>query len=110
MSEPTDDDLNTLFDAALAFGPDWRRPLAELARERLPLRSAEYHAGIVPVVESCRSNIEEFIDAEYHRHGGDWSRAASKDAESWIVERYGWMTEKNRQHAINQGVYYAWHG
>jgi hypothetical protein len=108
--EPSDEDLNTLYDAALAFGPDWRRPLVELARERLPGRPAEYRDAIAQVIEACRTEVETYIDAEYHRLGEDWSRAAAKDADLWLIERYEWMTKKNRRHAISQGVYYAWHG
>jgi hypothetical protein len=110
MPEPTDDDLNTMYDAALAFGPDWRRPLLELAGERLPQRSADYRAAVAALIEACRGDIEEFIDSEYRRLAGRWSPGAGESVDAWIVQHYGWMTAQNRKHAISQGIYYAWHG
>jgi hypothetical protein len=109
-TEFSPDDLNVLFDAALEFGTNWRRPIGDLAAERLPGRPDEFLEAIAAAVERYRCEIESRVEAQYEACSGAWTQAETARVDSWLVERFGWMTPENRQHAIGQGVYYAWHG
>jgi hypothetical protein len=102
-------DLNRLFNAALAFGANWRRPVRDLAAEHFPDRSQLDRDALTSAVEDCRSAIEAHIEAEHIRLAGRWTRAEKLQADAWIAGEYSWMTRKNRRRAISQGQYYAWH-
>ena len=102
-------DLNQLFDAALAFGSDWRRPVEDLTAARFPDRPQDEIDALTNAVEDCRSAIEAHVEATHVRLAGRWTRADKQQANSWIADRYPWMTRKNRRRAISQGRYYAWH-
>ncbi|WP_310526610.1 hypothetical protein, partial [Nocardioides sp.] len=65
-------DLNRLFDAALAFGANWRRPVGDLAGEHFPDRSQDDRDALTTVVEDCRSAIEAHIEATHIRLAGRW--------------------------------------
>ena len=110
MDSLSRDDLNALYSAALAFGADWRRPLAELADERLPDASREERAALAAAVDECRSTIEKHIAMVHSANQGRWPRSDVRDVGAWIRERYPWMSPRNRRRAISQGQYYAWHG
>jgi len=102
-------DLNRLFDAALAFGANWRRPVGDLAAEHFPDRPQDDRDALALAVEDCRSAIEAHIEATHIRLAGRWTRAEKRQADAWIANQYSWMTRKNRRRAISQGQYYAWH-
>lgn len=105
------DDLNTLFAAALEFGSDWRRPLAELASERLPERTDAQRRDLVQTVGACRDAIEDRIRERYEAVNGSWAASGEQAAaESWIIRNFPWVTIENVRRAVSQGVYYAWHG
>ena len=103
-------DLNVLYDAALEFGENFRRPIPDLAAERLPALGDSERSSLAEAVELCRRDIELHIEEEYARYGDDWPDDAKTAVHDWITERYPWMDEHNVQHAISQGVYFAWHG
>jgi hypothetical protein len=105
----SDVDLNRLFDAALAFGPDWRRPVSDLAAENFPDLTQADREALAVVVEDTRRAIEGHIEEEQVRLGGPWPRREEEQTEAWIADRYPWMTRKNRRRARSQGQYYAWH-
>jgi hypothetical protein len=102
-------DLNRLFNATLAFGADWRRPVGELAAEHFPDASQSDLDALTRAVEDCRSAIEAHVEATHIRLAGRWTRAEKQQADAWIADEYSWMTRKNRRRAISQGQYYAWH-
>jgi len=107
---PTADDLNVLYDASLEFGENWRRPIAELAVQRLPHIGPDDRAVLVDAVERCRRDVESRVEEQYNRYGDSWPSDAEPEVRQWVTERYPWMSEQNLSHAIAQGVYYAWHG
>jgi hypothetical protein len=102
-------DLNRLFNAALAFGSDWRRPVGDLAAEHFPDRSPDDRDALTTTVEDCRSAIEARIEATHVSLAGRWTRAEKQQTDAWIADEYPWMTRKNRRRAIGQGQYYASH-
>jgi len=102
-------DLNRLFDAALAFGANWRRPVGDLAAAHFPDQPQDVRDALTTAVEECRSAIEAHIEATHIRGAGRWTRAEKQQADAWIADQYSWMTRKNRRRAISQGQYYAWH-
>jgi len=102
-------DLNQLFNATLAFGSDWRRPVGDLASAHFPDRSQGDRDALTTSVEHCRSAIEARIETTHIRLAGRWTRAEKQQADAWIADNYPWMTRKNRRRAISQGQYYAWH-
>lgn len=102
-------DLNELFDAALAFGANWRRPVDDLAAERLPDQPQDVRDALKVAVEESRSAIEAHIEEAHIRVEGRWTRSEKRRAHAWIADHYPWMTRKNRHRAISQGQYYAWH-
>jgi len=102
-------DLNRLFDAALAFGANWRRPVVDLVAELFPDRPQDVRDALTTAVEDCRSTVEAHIEAAHIRLAGRWTRAEKRQADAWIADQYPWMTRKNRRRAISQGQYYAWH-
>ena len=102
-------DLNRLFDAALAFGANWRRPVGDLAAEHFPDQPQDVRDALTTAVEDCRSAIEAHIEATHIRVAGRWTRTEKQQADAWIADQYPWMTRKNRRRAIRQGQYYAWH-
>ncbi|MFC6006974.1 hypothetical protein [Angustibacter luteus] len=109
MAAPHDADLNRLFEAALEFGSNWRRPVAELAAELFPSQPQDGRDALVAAVELARSTIEAHIEEVHIRLGGQWPSGEEQQAEAWIADRYPWMTKKSRRRARSQGQYYAWH-
>ena len=103
-------DLNVLYAASLEFGTNWLRPVAELAVERLTGTTPEYRTELVGVVQKCKAAVEKYIEREYSLKGDAGDSECAAAAHQWISERYPWMSRRNRQHAISQGIYYAWHG
>jgi hypothetical protein len=110
VADPAAEDLNVLYDAALEFGENWRRPVDELAAERLPHLDEDDRAVLVGLVTACRQQVETHIEEVYAVHGDDWPSDVEPAVREWILDRFPWMTEANLSHAISQGVYYAWHG
>jgi hypothetical protein len=110
MNPPTPEDLNVLYDAALEFGENWRRPLVELASERLPHLTAQQRDDLAEIVSTCRADIEEHVAELYETYGDLWPDRAKREARDWIVDHFPWMNDANIDHGISQGVYYAWHG
>ena len=110
MGTPTSADLNRLYDASLEFGPNWRRPIPELAAERLTHLSLDEQAEISALVGECRGAVEDQVAKVHHEVGGDWTTALVDEVEEWITARFPWVDADNRSHAISQGQYYAWHG
>ncbi len=100
--------LNILYKASLEFGVNWRRPLTELADERLPKLSQIEHNQLCEYVENARKNIEKYVEEHF-----DYEKGLSipeVEAIQWIQQNYSWMNKKNISHGISQGMYYAWHG
>ena len=110
MTDPRRPDLNALYDASVAFGANWRRPVRDLADERLPSVSSEERAVLAVVIEECRAAIEARIGEVHAANRGRWPRSDVRAVDSWIHDRYPWMSPRNRRRAISQGQYYAWHG
>jgi hypothetical protein len=99
-----------LFDAALEFGKNWRRDLASLAEERLPeLEQAERKVLVQEIAEARRS-IEDRILGRWEASAGNWSKLDAEAASDFVRATYPWMDERNTEHAVSQGTYYAWHG
>ncbi len=107
--QPTGEELDSVYAASLEFGSDWRRPVADLAAQRLPGRSAEHLAAAADAVGSCRSEIEQHIAVEHRRLAGAWTRADEADVDAWIASKFPWMSRANRRRALRQGQYYAHH-
>ena len=110
VSAPSEADLNLLYSAALEFGLNWRRPLNRLASERMPDRAESYRNAVALLVEQSRAEIEAYINDAFTRSNREWHATDAGETETWIAERFPWMTPRNRTHGISQGVYYAWHG
>lgn len=106
----SNDARNTLFDAALEFGKNWRRDVASLATERLPALDQDEQAALVTEIEDARRTIEDGILRRWEERQGGWSKADAQAARGFIRAIYPWMDERNVAHAISQGTYYAWHG
>jgi hypothetical protein len=100
--------LNILYDAALEFGSNWRRPLNELANERLPQNSHLDHEQLCVTVENARASIEKYIEEHFDYEKG--LTIPESNAILWIQQNFPWMNKKNISLAISQGMYYAWHG
>ena len=97
-------------DAALEFGPNWRRPIAELASERCPTLSTADQIAISAEIEVARDEIEAWVASRWKSVAGRWSGRNNAEARRWVAERFPWMDGRNVHHAVNQSVYYAWHG
>jgi hypothetical protein len=110
MSPPRPEDLNVLYDAALEFGENFRRPVVELAAERLPHLPPEERERLAGAVTQCRADVEDHIVGMYATYGDSWPDHAKDEAHDWIAEHFPWMSEENISHGISQGVYFAWHG
>jgi hypothetical protein len=110
MTAHSPEDLNVLYDAALEFGENFRRPVVELAAERLPLLPTDVRSELADLVERTRTEVELHIEGEYARYGDAWPDEAKVAVHDWITDQYPWMDERNVSHAISQGVYFAWHG
>lgn len=109
MVELSDPDLNRMYAASLEFGPNWRRPLRELAEERFPTQPVAYRDALCEVINDCRDGIELYVEQKHVVIGGKWSRSDAREVDAWIASRYPWMTRRNRRHGLRQGQYYAWH-
>ena len=110
MNGYSPEDLNVLYDAALEFGENFRRPIVELAAERLPQLSSDVRLDMADLLERARREIELHIEHEYAKYGDAWPDEAKVAVHDWITDYYPWMDERNVSHAISQGVYFAWHG
>lgn len=104
------DARNVLFDAALEFGDNWRRDVAELAAERLPGLDADVCRSLAKEIEMTRNSIEDWVLSRWDAAHGRWTRADAAAAEAHIRATYPWMDQRNVARAINQSTYYAWHG
>lgn len=104
------DPHNVIMDAALEFGPKWRRPILELASERCPTLSTADRAAISAEVEVARDEVEEWVASRFKAVAGRWSGRDNAEARRWVSQRLPWMNGRNVQHTVNQSVYYAWHG
>ena len=102
------DILNILYAASLEFGEDWRRPLPELAKERLSHLNETEITEAAALIYDVRNNIEQLMFDNYTKIN---ERTVSKDQiKKEIQTRYPWMNEENVDHGFSQGMYYAWHG
>ncbi|CAM5785552.1 hypothetical protein [Cellulomonas persica] len=104
------DARNMLLDAALEFGANWRRDVAELAAERLPELDGQERTALVQEITDVRSGIESWVLRRWEEVGGSWSRADAESAETHVRTAYPWVDERNAEHAVSQATYYAWHG
>lgn len=93
-----------VYDAALAFGGDWRRPVTELAAERLPGRSREFYESIAEVVASGRAEVESHVANEHRRTHGDWRRRDEASVDEWLPEPFPWMSRGDRKRGLRQGL------
>jgi len=103
-------DRNLLFEAALEFGPNWRRPVGELAAERLPHLDPDKMRKLSEEVSAARAAIEAWIANRCLDVGLDWSPSDHEDSKQYICAIYPWMTLPNVTRAVSQGMYYVWHG
>ena len=103
-------DRNLLFEAALEFGPDWRRPVGELAAERLPHLESDEIRSLSEEISTARTAIESWIANRCLDVGLNWSPSDHEDAKRYISANYPWMTSPNVTRAVSQGMYYVWHG
>lgn len=104
------DPRNVIMDAALEFGPNWRRPVAMLASERCPTLSTSTQIAISAEVTAARADIEQWVAERWKAVGGRWSTRDNAEARRWVAERFPWMNTRNVHHAVGQSIYYAWHG
>ena len=100
--------MNILYDAALEFGANWRRPLVELANERLPNLNQSDCEELCFLVERAREGIEKYIENHYEFEKG--LTVPEEEVILWIKQNYPWLSDKNISHGMSQGLYYAWHG
>lgn len=107
MAELDDEILNEGLEMAMAFGPDWLKPIQSRLAERHPGLSA---AELDAYEASCRTAME-FGHAQVPQHwnaaGGD-KAAAFRRFEAAVLARHPWIDEKNLSHLFSQGCYYAW--
>ena len=103
------DPRNVIMDAALEFGPNWRRPVVELASERCPSLADPDRIAISAEIEAARNEVEDWVAAHWDAVASDWSRQDTATARRWIAERFPWMSARNIHQAVNQATYYAWH-
>jgi hypothetical protein len=106
---PHSDDLNALHAASMAFGSQWRRPVAELAATLFPTTSAAERAELVDRVTACRREVEAHVLDRYLAERRTWSRTTDRAARAWVVQRFPWVTRPNAKAAVHQAVYYAHH-
>lgn len=102
------DPRNVIMDAAFEFGPNWRRPIDELASERCPTLSRFDQIAISAEVAVARDEIEEWIARRRKAVGSSWSGRDNAEAGRWVARRFPWMSARNVHRAVNQSVYYAW--
>ena len=100
--------LNILYEAALEFGINWRRPLKELASERLPNLQQSDREELCLSVGKAREAIEKYVENHYEYKKG--LTVPEEEAFLWIKQNYPWMSRRNIARGISQGLYYAWHG
>ena len=98
--------LNIMYKASLEFGLNWRRPLKELAGERLPDLEEPGLSEICTYIAQVRSDIEKLMLDNY-TDINDGSVDPDKIFDE-IRARYKWMNESNVSHGYSQGMYYAW--
>jgi len=99
-----------LFDAALAFGKDWRRDVSSVAAEQLPKLDEGKRATLAREVETARAAIEQWIWDRWKAVRGNWSESDTAAAREFVRATYPWMDDRNISHAVNQSTYYAWRG
>ena len=104
------DPRNVIMDAALEFGPNWRRSVVELASERCSSLAEPDRVAISAEIEAARDEVEGWVTARWDAVAGHWSPQDTAIARRWVAERYPWMSDRNVEHAVNQATYYAWHG
>lgn len=110
FGQRSNDARNTLFDAALGFGKNWRRDVVSLAEERLLDLNQEERTALVSEIEDARTSIEDWIMRRWEDRGGEWAKSDAEAARGFIRVNYLWMDDRNAAHAVSQGTYYAWHG
>jgi len=102
------DPRNAIMDAALVFGPNWRRPVVELASERCPSLAEHDRNAISEEVEAARNDVDDWVAARWDAVAGHWSRQDTATARRWVAAQYPWMSARNVQRAVNQATHYAW--
>ena len=101
-------DLNIIYDASLEFGENWRRPITELTRERLPNIDESLLLEMSNYIEEVREDIEQLV---YDNYADIIAKKISeKEVKDKILGSYPWMNNENVNHGFSQGMYYAWHG
>jgi hypothetical protein len=104
------DPRNVLFDAALEFGPNWRRDVRSLADERLGDLDEQIRSDLAAEIVATRSAIEGWILDRWNSLRTDWATADDQAGTDFITTSFPWLDEDNVGHALSQGIYYAWHG
>ena len=104
------DPRNMIMDAALEYGPSWRRPVVELVSECCPSLAEPDRAALSAEIDAARDEVEDWVAARWEAVAGQWSRQDTTTARRWVAKRYPWMSARNIDHAVNQATYYAWHG
>lgn len=98
--------LNVIFNEALEFGKKWMKPIDELTRNIYPNLQSKDVEYISEYIGSVRRDI--FNNIEEHRNEDIVS--IKLEALKHTNLTYPWLSKKNVNRAINQGLYYAWHG
>lgn len=103
-----DKHLNKLYKAALEFGANFRRPLPDLAKERLPSINEYERDCLCKCVDIARSSINEYIQNHFEYEIG--LTIPEDEVVLWIKQNFPWMNKRNISNGIGQGIYFAWHG
>ena len=102
--------LNDLYNASLQFGENWRKPIIELAEELYPNMPPIEQKELACYIKDTRDNIEKYIYDGYYNTYKDDTEMLRKKTSLYIENEYPWMNSYNVEHAISQGIYYAWRG
>ena len=104
------DVLNNIYDSALQFGENWRKPIIELVEEQYPNMSLIEQKELADYIEDTRNNIEKYIYDSYSNTNKEDDKVLHNKVSLYIEKEYPWMNPHKIGHAISQGIYYAWRG
>ncbi|UTC74712.1 hypothetical protein E4O03_10990 [Treponema sp. OMZ 792] len=102
--------LNSVYNASLEFGENFRKHIIEIIEDLYPNISSDEKNSIAAYIEQTRENIEKYFYDHYDYKNETVNKYLHEQGKQWIKETYTWMNSKNINRAASQGMYYAWHG
>lgn len=106
MAGPDAETLNIGLDLAMAWGPDWLKPIQARLAERLPSLST-------PELDRCEKVCREAMRRGHDLVGeliamtGSPSESVLHQFAAQMLTRWPWISHENLNRLYSQGCYYA---